>query len=137
MFYIHLGFYDRTIAFLIIFARNYGLELTKIEVFTSEAEQKIRDDLEASGMVHFTFENPVDFTVLVYALYKAKYLNNGEGEITKIHNELAKLLNITLPKNWSSNLSKMIHRNNYDYKPKILENISKAFEQYRDELSGK
>lgn len=92
---------------------------------------------EGIGIVNKTYpvfwtggENKTQFVQLIYGLHKAKLLNNGEGEITKIVTQLAEMLNVDLGKGWQKNHSDSIHRNSYGYKPTIFEQISSAYLSY-------
>jgi hypothetical protein len=67
-------------------------------------------------------------------MYKDGYLNNGKGEITHIVPEFAKFLGVELGKNWQDNLSKSIHRRNFDYQPIIFNKIRNGYIFYCEEL---
>ena len=79
-------------------------------------------------------ENKNQFVQLIYGLYKAKLLNNGEGEITKIIEDLSNLLKVDLNKNWQSNHSGSIHQQNNDYNPEIFDKRKNAYKVHANNL---
>lgn len=78
--------------------------------------------------------NNNEFVQLVYGLHEAGYLNEGNGEITKIIESLASILKISLGKGWQSNLSSSIHKSKKDYEPPVFEKIKQAYLRYADDL---
>lgn len=79
-------------------------------------------------------ENKNEFVQLVYGLYKAGKINNGRGEITKIVERLAEILQVNLGKHWQSNHSNSIHKRNSGYKPPVFQELEDAYENYVYEL---
>ncbi|MBS1779253.1 MAG: RteC domain-containing protein [Bacteroidetes bacterium] len=79
-------------------------------------------------------DNKNEFVQLIYALHQAGYLNKGQGEITKVVESLAEILQLELGKNWQSNLSASIHKSNWDYEPPIFKKIAKAYQDYAEKL---
>lgn len=75
-------------------------------------------------------DNKNEFVQLIYALHEAGLINNGTGEITKIVDALAEAFNIKLSKNWQSNHSNSIHRQNRDYEPTIFKTVQEAYQKY-------
>jgi hypothetical protein len=78
--------------------------------------------------------NNNEFVQLIYALHEAGYLNEGNGEITKIVESLASILKISLGKGWQSNLSSSVHKSKKDYEPPVFEKIKQAYLRYADDL---
>jgi len=78
--------------------------------------------------------NNNEFVQLIYGLHEAGYLNEGNGEITKIVESLASILKISLGKGWQSNLSSSIHKSKKDYEPPVFEKIKQAYLRYADDL---
>jgi glutamyl/glutaminyl-tRNA synthetase len=81
-----------------------------------------------------TKDNKNEFVQLVYGLFKAKLINNGEGEITKITESLAKTFKVDLSPNWQANLSSSIHKSNVGYNPQVFDKINKAYQEYVNTL---
>ena len=77
-----------------------------------------------------TKDNKNEFVQLVYGLFKAKLINNGEGEITKITESLARAFKVDLSPNWQGNLSSSIHKSNIGYNPQVFDKINKAYQEY-------
>ncbi len=83
-------------------------------------------------------ENKNEFVQLAYALYHAGYLRTDSGEITKIVETLASLLNVSLGKNWQSNHSASVHNVCNDYEPPIFNKIKSAYLRYSsDKIEAK
>lgn len=78
--------------------------------------------------------NNNEFVQLIYGLHEAGYLNEGNGEITKIVESLASILKISLGKGWQSNLSSSVHKSKKDYEPLVFEKIKQAYLRYADDL---
>ncbi|MBE2289394.1 MAG: RteC domain-containing protein [Chitinophagaceae bacterium] len=78
--------------------------------------------------------NNNEFVQLIYGLHEAGYLNEGNGEITKIVESLASILKISLGKGWQSNLSSSVHKSKKDYEPPVFEKIKQAYLRYADDL---
>jgi len=75
--------------------------------------------------------NKNDFVKIIYALYEAKLINNGEGEITKIVEQAATAFGVELGKNWQSNFSKNKNDQNADYDhAAVFDKLKKAYQEY-------
>jgi len=79
-------------------------------------------------------DNKNEFVQLIYALHEAGYINKGNGEITKVVESLAEILQVGLGKNWQSNHSASIHKANKDYHPRVFDKIMHSYQKYSDEL---
>ena len=79
-------------------------------------------------------DNKNEFVQLIYGLYQAGFINEGKGEITKITEALAEVFDISLGKNWQSNLSASIHKSNNDRQGLIFHKIQEAYKQYTESL---
>ena len=78
--------------------------------------------------------NKTDFVKLIYGFHKAKLINNGKGDITKIVESLGHEFNVELGKGWQSNLSKNKNVRNNDYDSlEIFDRIKSAYESYLKE----
>lgn len=78
--------------------------------------------------------NKTDFVKLIYGFHKAKLINNGKGDITKIVETLGNQFNVGLGKGWQSNLSKNKNARNNDYDSlEIFDRIKNAYESYLKE----
>ena len=75
-------------------------------------------------------DNRNEFVQLIYGLHQAKLINKGEGEITKIVEELATLFQVNLGNSWQSNLSASIHKTKNGSNPQIFSKIRSAYEEY-------
>lgn len=75
-------------------------------------------------------DNKNEFVQLVYGLHEAGLINQGQGEITKITETLAKVFNVDLGKGWQTNHSSSIHNVKNGYQPPIFHKIQSAYEQY-------
>lgn len=84
--------------------------------------------------INWTGDNKNEFVQLIYALHEAGLLNSGKGEITKTIVALAKVFNINLGKNWQSNHSNSIHRQNTDYEPPIFKMLEESYKNYTANL---
>ncbi|MDP2174446.1 MAG: RteC domain-containing protein [Bacteroidota bacterium] len=72
-----------------------------------------------------------EFVKLIYALFNAKFINNGKGEITKIVEELAIAFNVELSKSWQSNFSKNKNYTNGGHDQlELFDKIKSAYEEY-------
>lgn len=69
------------------------------------------------------------FVQLIYGLQKAGYI---QGNLKALVEYYAPLFGVAL-KEWQSNLSKSIHNNNNDYKPKIFDELFNAYMNYHQE----
>ncbi|MBA3705869.1 MAG: RteC domain-containing protein [Bacteroidetes bacterium] len=81
-------------------------------------------------------ETKNEFVQLIYGLHQAGFINKGQGEITKITENLAEIFGIDLGKNWQSNHSASIHKANKDYQPPIFDKIKEAYHRYTSDLRG-
>lgn len=80
-------------------------------------------------------KNKNEFVQLIYGLHGAGFLNDGKGEITKITEALAEILELDLGKHWQSNLSASIHKANLEYQPAIFDKIKAAYLKYAEKLA--
>jgi hypothetical protein len=78
--------------------------------------------------------NKNEFVKIVYALFHAKLINNGEGNITEIIKELDEFFNVGLGNNYNSNLSTHILDTSGENEMKIFKRMSDAFEHYANEV---
>lgn len=80
----------------------------------------------------------LDFIKLIYGLHYAGLLNHGNGEITKIVENLAYHLNVKLGKGWMSSLSRNRQERNYDYNHfRVFEEIKEGFAKYIEKKDNK
>ncbi len=75
-------------------------------------------------------DNKNEFVQLIYGLYHAGYLRTDTGEITKIVETLAAVLNVGLSKNWQSNHSGSVHKTSEGYHSPIFKKIGDAYDLY-------
>lgn len=101
---------------------------------TDEKNEKVQNPAQFPVTWTGSRNNNNEFVQLVYGLYRAGYLNEGNSEITKIVESLANVLNVSLGKGWQSNLSSSIHKSKRDYEPPIFDKIKQAYSRYADEL---
>ena len=80
-------------------------------------------------------KNKNEFVQLIYGLHEAGLINDGKGEITKITEALAELLELDLGKHWQSNLSASIHKANLEYQPPVFDKIKEAYLKYAEKLT--
>lgn len=80
-------------------------------------------------------KNKNEFVQLIYGLHEAGLINDGKGEITKITETFAELLELDLGKHWQSNLSASIHKANLEYQPPIFDKIKEAYLKYAEKLA--
>ncbi len=81
-----------------------------------------------------TNTNKNEFVQLIYSLHLAGFINNGEGEVTKITEVLAEAFDLNLGKNWQSNHSSSIHKAKKNYEPPVFDQIKKAYLAYTNTL---
>lgn len=119
--------------FVRMHAGNFALQEVAKRIPTYLTEDK---DLKNRSAISYPFhwtgtkDNKNEFVQLIYGLYKAKLLNNGEGEITKIVESLAQIFKVDLSPNWQANLSASIHKSNNGYNPQVFDKINKAYQEY-------
>ena len=80
-------------------------------------------------------KNKNEFVQLVYGLYQAGLINEGNGEIIKITESLADTFGIELGKNWQSNHSASIHKAKANYQPPIFDKVKEAYLKYAKALA--
>jgi hypothetical protein len=69
-----------------------------------------------------------NFIKLIYSLHYAGYIDNSEGQITFLVEEIARRLNFNLGDNWQSNVSKGNDYSNKGYDPtKIFDDLKNAY----------
>lgn len=119
--------------FIVLQAKQWGVIFENdliIKLQTSSKKEHLKE-----LKVYWNFTNTNDFVRLVYALHKAKKINNGEGFITQIVPEIALNWKILLSKNWLDTHSKSIRRSSRAVNLGILEILDKEY--YRDHASLK
>jgi hypothetical protein len=80
-------------------------------------------------------QEETEFIQLMYALVEAKRLT--EKGKTKMVEEIARFFGFPLSKNWQSNLSKSIHKNNSNYSPAIFDELKPAWDRYTEKQEDK
>ncbi|MBL7837710.1 MAG: RteC domain-containing protein [Bacteroidetes bacterium] len=94
------------------------------ELYASQFQEKQKQEVtqvqekrkkETSKLVKWTDgKTKNNFTKLVYALHRAEFLENGNGEVTKMVDKLAPVFGIEMG-DWESNFSKGITEQGYAY----------------------
>lgn len=117
---------------IIIFFAGY-LALNEISIRIPEyLNPREKNTLLKNSQLKWTASKDTknEFVQLIYGLHQAGFINNGQGEITKITEVLSEVFGLDLGKNWQSNHSASIHKANSDYQPQIFDKIKQAYIGY-------
>lgn len=74
----------------------------------------------------------IDFIHFVYALHTSGKMQNENKEVTNLVEELAKLFDFKLSKNWIQNHSSNINKRVNGYMPRIFKDLEDAYMEYRN-----
>ncbi len=100
------------------FALNYAMiDIRDYFMAQKATEPKLNNEIKVGTprlMEICWTGNKIDFTKLIYGLYHAGLINNGDSEVTKIVETLAYHFNIKIGEGWKADLSNSKSRANID-----------------------
>lgn len=85
---------------------------------------------ENTSRLYWKDQNIRDFVRFAYGLHHAKVARHENETIQDFVNELARLFNLQLPKEWHSLFSKGIHANNNDFNSEVFDKLKNAYQAY-------